>query len=78
MYSKRFFAEKAGQVVFEGHPLRVSIISWFWSAEMFSTEKMGASSCWQGAASLCFVLAETPPSSTGPSSISFLKAGHPL
>ena len=38
----------------------ISIVSWLWSQAMFVLEKIGASSCWAGATSLCSVFASTP------------------
>ena len=37
-----------------------SIVSWFWSTARFVVVKIGAISCWAGAASLCSVFARIP------------------
>ena len=51
----------------------VSMVSWLWSVAMLVVVKMGASSCWAGATSLCLVLARMP-SFHSSSSRSFIKA----
>ena len=51
----------------------ISIVNWFWSEASLLLVKIGASSCWAGAASLCSVLANTP-SFHNSSSNSFIKA----
>ncbi len=51
----------------------ISMVSRLWSMATLEVSKMGASSCWQGATSLCLVLAGTP-SSHSTSSSSFMKA----
>ena len=50
-----------------------SMVSWLWSMARLPWSKMGASSCWAGATSLCLVLAGTP-SFQSSSSTSFMKA----
>ena len=50
-----------------------SMVSWLWSVAMLVPAKIGASSCWAGATSLCSVLASTP-SSHSFSSSSFINA----
>ena len=51
----------------------ISIVSRLWSMATLVVSKMGASSCWQGATSLCLVLAGTP-SFHSSSSSSFMNA----
>ena len=57
----------------EAPPAIISIVSRLWSMATLVVSKMGASSCWQGATSLCLVLAGMP-SFHSSSSSSFMKA----
>ena len=56
----------------------ISIVSWLWSVAMFAVAKTGAISCWQGATSLCSVLAFTPSfqSSSSKSAMNALTRGR--